>query len=188
VIPHAIAEVITARRTNMRVDRERDVGDDLLTEFCRLATWAPNHKLTEPWRFIVVRGDARARVGEAAARFQQDMGERDEGRLDKTRGKYLRTPVLLIVACASSHDADANRRAEDRDAVAAAVQTLLLAATAAGVATYWGTGPVCHAPGVKELCGLQADNEILAAIYMGWPLAADVAIPARRNPIVSFLR
>lgn len=179
-----LASVITSRRTNMRVDRERSVPTHLVEELCRLATFAPNHKLTEPWRFVAVTGASRAELGEQAALHQAAMGERDEHRLDKTRTKYTRTPLSLVVAV--KRDADPRRWAEDRDAGAAAVQNVLLAATAAGLASYWGTGVVCDAPGVKAMCGLDPDDTILAVIYLGWPIAAASVVP-RRPPTLAWL-
>jgi nitroreductase len=179
-----LASLITTRRTNMRVDRDRAVPAGLVEELCRLATWAPNHKMTEPWRFIAITGDRRADLGEAAAAHQAALGEHDDGRLGKTRVKYLRTPLSLVVACAAS--SDPTRSAEDRDAVAAGIQNLLLAATAAGLATYWGTGVVCEAPGVKAMCGLKVDDVIVAVIYVGWPLDQANAVP-RSTPRITWL-
>jgi nitroreductase len=164
----------------MRVDRERPVPPSLIEDLCRLATWAPNHKLTEPWRFIAVTGDARFRLGSEAAAYQAELGETDDNRLGKTRGKYARTPLCLVVASARS--SDPSRWKEDRDAVSAGIQNVLLGATAAGLATYWGTGVVCHAPGVKEMCALQPTDEIVAVIYLGWPLDANTPIPPRAAP------
>lgn len=173
-----LTTLITSRRTNMRVDRGREVPAELVERLCALATWAPNHKLTEPWRFIAVTGEARGRLGEEAAAHQAALGETNPDRLDKTRGKYLRTPLSLVVACRRAEDPA--RWAEDRDAVAAGIQNLLLGATAAGLATYWGTGVVCDAPGVKDLCGLSPDDTILAVVYVGWPVAE--ASPVARRP------
>ena len=126
-----IKRIVRGRRTNLRIDPERDVDDAALIDLCSLATWAPNHKLTQPWRFATVRGDSRATLGRLTAEFQQAKGDTDEARLDKTRKKYLRSPVLLLVAAACAQDA--GRRAEDRDAVACGVQNILLGATAMGL-------------------------------------------------------
>ena len=94
------AELIRARRTNLRIDRAKPVDPNLIRQLCELATWAPNHKLTQPWRFAVLSGDARARLGELTAAAQAASGETDDNRLNKTRAKYLRSPI--VVACASS--------------------------------------------------------------------------------------
>jgi nitroreductase len=156
-----------ARRTHMLVDRDREVPADLIEQLCEVATWAPNHKRTWPWRFASLTGDARARLGEAFAadRAERDFG--DEGKRHKTLTKYLRTPNVLVVGCAT--DAKPSLHEENRDAVSAAVQTLLLAATAAGVASFWSTAPLIDSPRALELCGFPPDDRIIAVIYLGWP-------------------
>lgn len=164
-----------ARRTNLRMDTAREVPPELVERLCRVATWAPNHKRTWPWRFCALTGDARRRLGEAAAAHEEARGAAPE-KVDKAKGKYLRAPLMVAVGCA--FDEDAGRHAENRDAVAAATQTFLLAATAAGLATYWGTGAVTGAPEVKALCGLGPDDELIALLYVGWPIG-DVPVPAR---------
>jgi nitroreductase len=95
-----------------------------------------------------------------------------------TRTKYLRSAVNICVAAHSAPDASRERRGEDRDAVAAGVQNLLLGATAAGLNSYWGTGAVVHVPAVKELCGFDPDDVIVAVLYLGWPIG-DVPVPPR---------
>jgi nitroreductase len=175
--------LVRRRRTNMRVDPDRAVDATLITQLCELATWAPNHKMTEPWRFAVVTGDARADLGRLAAEFQAEGGETNEAKLDKTRGKYVRTPVVVMVASAWS---EPGRRDEDRDAVSAGIQNLLLAAVASGLASYWGTGAVCMAPAVKGLCGFPPTADVLAAVYLGWPIG-DVPTPTRAAPSIRWV-
>jgi hypothetical protein len=63
----AVSRVVHARRSNLRVDPERAVPQQLIDRLLDLACWAPNHKHTQPWRFAVVTGQGRARLGEAAA-------------------------------------------------------------------------------------------------------------------------
>jgi nitroreductase len=181
-----VAATIRSRRTNLRIDRDRPVDPALLNELMELATWAPNHHLTEPWRFAVITGDARATLGALTADYQRSIGVTDEAKLDKTRGKFTRSSVMLLVASEPSAGASAATRLEDRDATSAAVQNLMLAATAHGLATYWGTGAVCEAPAVKEWCGFSADADVVAAIYLGYAFA-DVPVPTRSAPQVLWL-
>ena len=175
----ALASIIRGRRTNLRMDPNRPVDPALIGSLCELATWAPNHKMTEPWRFAVCQGEARAALGRLTAEFQAARGETNEAKLDKTRGKYLRAPVILMIA--SAQHPDVGRRVEDRDAVASGIQNVLLAATSAGLASYWGTGAITSVPAVKELCGFGPDDDIIAAVYLGWPIG-DVPVPTRTAP------
>ncbi|MDF2731953.1 MAG: putative oxidoreductase [Desertimonas sp.] len=163
----AFADLVRSRRTNMRVDGERTVPPDVIDRLCDLARWAPNHKHTFPYRFASLTGDARLRLGEA---FADDMDERqfgDEGKRTKTRTKYGRTPNILAVASAPHENATIDQ--ENRYAVAAAVQMVLLAATAEGVATYWSTPPLNDSPRALEVCKFEPHDRFVGIIYVGYP-------------------
>ena len=175
-----LADLVRRRRTNLRIDVERPVPDALLHTLCDLAQWAPNHHRTWPWRFAALTGPARAALGACLADDLRARPATPEQIL-KAETKYLRAPVMLAVAVGHRPDDDAERRAEDRDAVAAGIQNLLLAATAAGLASYWGTGRVLDLPAVRALCGFADTDTIVALVYLGYPLG-DVAVPLRPVP------
>lgn len=172
---HAFADLARARRTSMLVQPDRAVPHELVEQLCELAQWAPNHKRTWPWRFALAEGDARAELGE---RIADAMAARDDppDKVAKARTKYLRTPATLIVGSAPGDSA--LRTAENRDAVAAGIQNLMLGATAAGLATYWGSCPKGANDVVAEWCGFEADTHVAALIYLGWA-STDVLAPER---------
>ena len=163
----AFDALVRQRRTNLLVDPQRDVPAELVERLCALATWAPNHKRTWPWRFAALTGDARRRLGEAFADEMVVRAFGDEGKVAKTRGKYLRAPTVLVVGSAR-HD-KATLHVENRDAVAAGIENLLLGATAAGLASFWSTAPLEDAPAVLELCAFEPDATVVGVIYLGWP-------------------
>ena len=179
----ALDALIRSRRTSMLVDPGRPVPHDLVTRLCELATWAPNHKRTWPWRFALLEGDARARLGAVIADAMEAQGDPPE-KVVKARGKYLRTPATLVVGTAVGDSP--LRTAENRDAVAAGMQNLLLAGTAAGLATYWGSCPKGANDVVAELCGWPTDTHVTAIVYLGWA-SASVAAPERPAPELTFL-
>ena len=164
----------------MLVDKERRVPHDMLRDLCELAVGAPNHKRTWPWRFAIADGDARARLGEVIADAMERHGDPPE-KVQKARTKYLRTPVTVVVGSApgDSH----LRTAENRDAVAAGIQIMLLAATEQGLASYWGSCPKGANDVVAELCGFEPGTHISALIYMGWATTT-VESPGRPAPEV----
>ena len=101
------------------------------------------------------------------------------------------TTVALVIGVAvgvllvgSAWDPSETRRREDRDAVAAGVQNLLLAATAAGLASHWATGDWMDDPEVKAFAGLAADDQLVALVYLGWP-SGEVAPVERPEPPVT---
>lgn len=180
----AFAALARARRTHMIVDRGREIPADVIERLCDLASWAPCHKKTWPWRFASLTGDARARLGEAFAADMLDRDFGDDGKREKTRTKYTRTPNILVVGCAP--DDKPTIHDENRDAVAAAIQNLLLGATALGIASFWSTAPLIDAPRALELCGFAPDDRIIGVIYLGHPTGT-VETPTRPTPAVHHL-
>ena len=162
----------------MFVDVERTVPNAVVADLCALAQWAPNHKRTWPWRFASVTGSARLRLGEAfvADMIANNFG--DEGKRTKTLTKYARTPNVLVVGCVSPSPSMA---ADDRDAVAAGIQTLLLGATTVGLASFWSTAAITTPTNVNILCGFPEGTRIIGVVYLGYA-AASVHVPAPERP------
>jgi nitroreductase len=174
------SDLTRSRRTSMIVDHGREVPLDLIAELCGLATWAPNHKKTWPWRFAVFTGDGRARLGETMAEEMERVGFGDDNKRAKTRTKYLRTPATLVVGCAPNENEMLHD--ENRDAVAAGIQNLLLGATSLGLASFWSTPAITQPTAVLELCDFRPDDRLVGMIYLGW---AAQDCPAPERPPVS---
>jgi len=171
--------LVQSRRTSMIVDKARPVPPELVAELCGLATWAPNHKRTWPWRFAMFTGAGRARLGETmvADMVAADFG--DEVKRAKTATKYLRTPATLVVGCAPHHNEMLHQ--ENRDAVAAGIQNLLLGATAMGLASFWSSPALTSPPLVLDLCGFGPADRLVGIVYLGW--AVDVCPAPERPPM-----
>lgn len=174
----AFEALARARRTSLVLDPHRPVPDDLIDRLAGLAVWAPNHKRTWPWQLAWVMGEARAHLGEVAAAAMVARGE-DPARVDKTRRKYLRAPGVLVAG--SDPGETPLRSVENRDAVAAGVQNILLGATAAGLASFWSSCPKGAETAVAECCGFPAGTAVVALVYLGWPTGTVEAPP--RPPV-----
>lgn len=159
-------EAIHTRRSVARVPNLAVTREDI-EEVLRAALRAPNHHLTFPWRFVVLQGDARRALGEVHARAV--MAARPElpaSAFAKEAARLERAPV--VIACiARSTASDEVCRREDRDSVAAAVQNLLLAAHARGLATMWRTGAMVDAGAVRENLSCGPHDAILGFVYLG---------------------
>jgi nitroreductase len=162
----SVSALIRARRTTMAVDKERDVPFEVVTDLCELATRAPNHKQTRPWRFAYFTGEGRRRFGETMVLDMVDADHGDEGKRAKTAVKYLRTPGVLVVGCAPHENEMLH--AENQYATAAGIQNVLLAATAVGLATFWSTPALPRPPRVLDLCGFGPGDRIVGVLYVGW--------------------
>jgi nitroreductase len=91
--------------------------------------------------------------------------------------------VVVVAAAAGDHDTMTD---ENRDAVAGAIQTLLLGATASGLASLWSTGAAARSGRVAELVGLDPTDTIVGLVYLGWPLS-DPECPPRPEPDLAWL-
>ena len=161
----SLAQLIHRRRTSMLVDQDRPIPHDVIVELCGLAQWAPNHKRTWPWRFAEFIDGGRAVLGDTIADAMAAGGD-DPGKVAKARTKYLRTPAVLVVGSAPGDSPQ--RTAENRDAVAAGVQNLLLAATTIDLATFWGSCPKGANDAVAALCRFEPGTHVVALVYLGW--------------------
>ena len=184
----SVVDVIKHRRTNLLMDRDREVSQPLIDQLLELIRWAPNHKRTWPWQVAVFTGQSRVGLGEACATDLVASGVIDEAKIHKTRGKYTRSPVVVAVGqIGFSGNDDAQRIAEDRDAVAAGIQNFLLGATAAGLASYWGSAADPTGTALLERCGFERTSRVNALIYLGWPTSGQQA-PARPALFVAWHR
>jgi nitroreductase len=183
VDPSDLAELIRGRRTSIDVDQQRAVPRDIVCQLCELAQWAPNHRRTWPWRFAIAEGEGRARLGAVIAEAMERRGDAPE-RVAKVRAKYLRTPTMLVVG--SVPGATEQQTTENRDAVAAGIENILLAATAHGLATYWTSCPKGANDVVVELCEFEPGTHISGLIHLGYA-SATVEPPQRPAPDVHVL-
>jgi nitroreductase len=157
---------IRSRRSVGRVLPD-PIPRETVRQLLEAAIRAPNHHLTEPWRFVVLAGDARRAVGEAHARSVATARPGlPEAGLAKEAARLERAPVVVACVVRTSAE-DAVTAREDRDAVAAAVQNLLLAAHARGLGAMWRTGTMVDEPEVHEALGLEPRDAIVAFVYLG---------------------
>lgn len=167
-------------RRSAKTFGDRAPSREVLERIVEAATWAPNHRTTEPWRFAVLQGDARVRFGEALV---EDLAEPKA--VEALRTKVVRAPVLIVV---SQHRPpgtleNAELDLEDYGATCAAVQNLLVAAHAEGLAAKWSTGDMATAPAAFAHLGLSEADRIVALVYLGIPETNEPTEP-RRTPAV----
>ena len=160
------SKLVLTRRTNLVVDKDRPLDPGVLEKLCELAMWAPNHKLTFPWVFTAVTGDARARLSNVAADAMAREGD-TPAKVDRARTKFQRAPVVLVVGAEVGESQ--LRTEENRDAVAAGIQNILLGATTLGLASYWSSCPRGANDDVASFCEFRLGTHITAMIYLGWP-------------------
>jgi nitroreductase len=164
-------EAIRSRRTHKAYGSE-PVDRETLDELLELARWAPNHNLTNPWRFRVIGPRTLERLKEAA-------GAEGAAKLD-------RAPTLVAASVVESDDPV--ERDEDLAAAAVATYIVLLAAHARGLAGYWRTPAVLRTDAGRAALGIGHDERVIGLIHLG-PARQAKPPPERTDPTsyVSYL-
>lgn len=164
-------DAITALHTRLSVPRLTEPGPDAaqMELLLKAALRAPDHGVVRPWRFVVVEGQDRQRLGEVFVRAQLlDDPDSDQAALDKVAGNPLRAPTILVVVA----ETDPVSRVPVIDqimAVAAAAQNIMVAAHALDLGAMWRTGRMAEHPLVKQQLGFADKDEIVGYLYLGTP-------------------
>jgi nitroreductase len=156
-----VEEAIRTRRTHKAYGLE-PVDRATLEELFELARWAPNHNLTNPWRFRVLGPNSRERLKEAAE--------------PEAATKLDRAPTLVVCSCALSGDPVQDE--EDLHASAIAAYIVILAAHARGLATYWRTPEVLRTDAGRAAVGLPAEERFIGLLHLG-PRRQEPRVPDR---------
>jgi len=176
-----VADTITSRRTVKAFDGQA-IDRDSLTQLLELARWAPNHRLSNPWRFAVLDQNAIARLGTFIHNEPDIAAYPDPAKAQAKLGKLLsRLPTLgaLIQVCWVRAN-DPAIDLEDHAAAAAAVQNILLGANAMGLGSFWSTAPALGHPATLRWCGFNPDiHGFLGGLWLGHSSEQPEA-PARR--------
>ncbi|MCR5886641.1 nitroreductase [Hymenobacter sp. J193] len=188
--PEQFNHLVLARRSIQPVQFEpgRVIPDDMVLQLLENANWAPTHKRTEPWRFVVFKGEGLKRLAE----FQSGLYRAQAGELvdEKKAQKLAQNPLLashvIAIGMKRHHILP---EIEEVEAVACAVQNLHLSAVAYGLGGYWGSGGITYVEEAKPFFGLGPDDKLLGFFYLGYV----AQLPGRnlRKPIeekVSWVR
>jgi nitroreductase len=148
-------------------------SDDELTTILRAAAAAPDHGELRPFRFVVLRGEAKQQFGAVLAeaylrRVRASGGEPVPAKLEKERTKLGRAPLVVVVCAVHVHD-DKIPWSDQVGAAHAAAQNALLAATALGYGSMWRTGDPVADPYVKRALGLTEHDAVVGFLYVGTP-------------------
>jgi nitroreductase len=176
-----VDEAIRQRRT-IKAFEPRPVDRETLDELLELARWAPNHHLTNPWRFRVVGPKALEHLKQAAGELAAAEAGSAAGRAEVARAaaaKLDRAPTLIV--CSLVRTDDPVEHEEDHHAAAAAAYIVLLAAHARGLAGYWRTPGVLRTEAGRKAVGLPDAEDFIGLLHLGWA-KQEADAPEREPP------
>ena len=164
-----VFEAIQQRRSVKRFTG-RAVARDEIERLLNAAVAAPNHRLTQPWRFYVLGPNAREAYGRALGeRKARKLEDAEKGRAlrDTVAREHRELPAMLVIAVVRSDNPETAQ--EDVAAAMMAIENLALAAVAIGLGTHIKTGAVMDTEAARAAVGVPEDQRIVAIVNLGEP-------------------
>jgi len=179
-----LTDALQQRRSIKRFT-DRAVTREEIEQLLAAATLAPNHKLTQPWRFHVLGPEARHAYGAALGeRKAKKAATPEAGRAlrDTVANEHRALPAMIVVAVVKSDTAETAE--EDYAAAMMGVQNLALAAVERGLGTHVKTGAIMDDPAARAAVGVKDNEKIVAVVNVGEP--AEAPPEKKREPATAF--
>ncbi|WP_245326246.1 nitroreductase family protein [Hymenobacter wooponensis] len=176
-----VSALIRARRSIQPVQFEpgREIPNHIVREVLTDATWAPTHKRTEPWHFVVFSGAGRQRLATFQSElYREKAGEKfQQNKFEKMQSSPLLSSHVIAIGLKRTQEVP---EVEEVAAVACAVQNLHLSAVAHGLAGFWSSGGVTYLEEAKPFFGLGPYDRLLGFFMLGYPKPGATARSIRR--------
>lgn len=183
--PDQFNQLVAHRRSVFPQDYTGEkVSDEMVNQILDNARWAPTHKMTEPWRFVIFSGDGINALAKFQSELYKTVTEKD-GTFKEGRYQNLSTKPLLsshIIAVLMIRDEKKSvPEVEEIGAVFCAIQNMYLTASAYGLGSYFSTGGVTYFPEAKEFFGLGDLDRLIGFFHLGIPKRTYP--PGKRKPL-----
>ena len=141
------------------------VPQETIVRVLETAVWAPNHKLTEPWRFLVITGKTKEKLAKIYCKIQKNKIQSEDPSIlqkatDKGYSKIISKPFIIGVVC--NKNENAFRAREDYAATCCAIQNIALAAWEEGIGIQWSTGDLTRDPETLKVLKIDSRHEEFA--------------------------
>ena len=170
---HELNKIIMNRRSVLpNMFTGETIDDGIVHQMLANANWAPTHKKTEPWRFVVFKGDGLKKLAEFQSRLYREVstraGDFREEKYNDLQTKPLRASHIIAIGM-KRDPKETVPEIEEIESVACAVQNMYLTATAFGVGCYWGSGGITYMEEAREFFSLGPRDRLLGFFYIGVP-------------------
>ena len=166
-----ISNIIKERRTIFpEFYSSRKIHKEMVENMLNNAIWAPNHGMTQPWRFTVFMEEGRQKLADFQSNLYQEKHKDNfnEHKFNKLKNRPLQSSVVIAVAMTPDKKGKI-KEIEEVEATACAVQNILLTATAYGLGSFWSSGGITYEEETKAFLGLDKNDKCLGFIYLGYP-------------------
>lgn len=169
----SIVKNLLSERRTIKPDQYtgEPVDDHFINQILEQANWAPTHGYTEPWRFVVYKGEALKRLGAFMAKYDQGNPQAEDFnqmRYDRLANRPLKASHVIGIAMKPGTNPKIPE-IEEVCAVAMAVQNMWLMAYSLGLGAYWSTGSIAFSEALRTFMGFDESHKTLGLFYIGKP-------------------
>ncbi|MFM2315219.1 MAG: hypothetical protein RLZZ04_4495 [Cyanobacteriota bacterium] len=177
------ALIKSRRSTKPRLFNSKKIADEIIWQILENANWAPNHGLTQPWRYQVFTDTGLSKLAKFQADLYQKITTPEKFKVEKY--ERLQSNILksshVIVICMERQKSETIPEIEEIEAVACSVQNMALTAAAYEICSFWGSGGITYTSELKEFLGLGEKDHCLGYLYLGY--SDTPTTTSRRHPI-----
>ncbi|SER90318.1 Nitroreductase [Gracilibacillus ureilyticus] len=174
-----LKQLIKERRS-ISIYKEEPVSADLMKELLNTAVWVPNHKMTEPWRFVFVNGEAKRKLAEINREIAKEKANTAPvEKLDEIGEigyqKIMKVPFIIFVI--NKINPIQKLIEEDYASASCLIQNFSLLAWEEGMSVFWKTGKLTFCEETAELIGLKDDERVVGLLQVGYPAKDQTPVP-----------
>lgn len=167
-----ITEIIRNRRSIAPEHySDRAVHPEIISNILTNATWAPTHGMNQPWHFQVYREQALRELAVSIPMLYKDFVPKEQfsqAKFDKLKARFEQISAVIFI-CMKRNEPNRIPEIEDIEAVACAVQNMMLTCTAYGLGCFWSSPGFVYSDAMKTLLGLEQSDKCLGLFYLGYP-------------------
>jgi nitroreductase len=160
----SIRDIIKERRT-IRTFNDEKIEKETIIELLDDASWAPNHKLRQPWRLVMFYGKGNESLSEQMKNLSEQVSEGASKKMAKMSEKFLQSQANIVITM--EKDENEIKQEEDFSAVSAFIQNFLLLAWEQKIGVLWKTGKLIHQPGFRKIAGVNENETIVGVLMLG---------------------
>lgn len=161
-----VIEAIKSRRSIRKMKPDPPLTREQVETILEAALWAPNHYLTEPWRFVVLMGDERAKLGDAMSKALMATGSPTPEQLDNERNRPLNASAIIALISSPKSNPKIVPQ-EEMVAAGAALQNMLLAAHSLGLGSMVRTGSHAYSEVIRKFFAMTEAERLVGLVYLG---------------------
>ena len=170
-VQYPMSQLIKERRS-IRKFKSDKVSNEILEELLEVTSWAPNHKMTEPWRFIIYKDEGSKVLANIMAKIVANSPKKKSP--EEVRARFESIPAHVIIVM--NEDSNNFVMEEDYAATCALIQNFQLAAWERGLGVLWKTDAFIASPTFRKGVGAKPGEKIAALLQVGYPEVVPKAV------------